>query len=180
MSADEILDYWFSEPMTKHWFKSTTAIDADIRTRFEGVWEQARQGKLEHWTATANGCLALIIVFDQLPLNMYRGQAKSFATEAMGIATARQAIEKGFDKEIAPDRLMFMYMPFMHSENMQDQDDGVRLFSDAGLDENAKFALHHRSIVERFGRFPHRNEILGRPSSVAETAYMNSDEAFRG
>lgn len=180
VAADEILQYWFSESMSKHWFNANEEIDADIRARFEKVWEQARQGELAHWTKSANGSLALVIVFDQLPLNMYRGQAMSFATEAMGIATARQAIENGLDKEIAKDRLMFMYMPFMHSENMQDQDYAVQLFRDAGLDENVKFALHHRSIVERFGRFPHRNEILGRSSSDTEIAYMNSDEAFKG
>ena len=180
MTPDEILDFWFSEPISKYWFNSNEDIDADIRMRFVALWEQARQGRLEHWTQTADGSLALIIVFDQLPLNMYRGQAKSFATEAMGIETARQAIDKGFDKQIAQDRLMFMYMPFMHSENMQDQDYALQLFRDAGLEENLKFALHHRSIVERFGRFPHRNPILGRASSAAEIAYMNSDEAFTG
>jgi uncharacterized protein (DUF924 family) len=144
------------------------------------VWELARQGKLDSWSNSTDGCLALIIILDQLPLNMFRGQAKSFSTEAKAIAIARKAIRSGFDRQIDTDQRMFMYMPFMHSEALQDQDYSVQLFEAAGLDENVKFARHHRSIVQRFGRFPHRNEILGRVSSAAEMAYLNSDEAFKG
>jgi uncharacterized protein (DUF924 family) len=180
MDIDNILDYWFSEHMSRHWFNSTAEIDADIKTRFESVWELARQGKLDSWASSANGSLALIIILDQLPLNMFRGQAESFSTEAKAIAIARQAIQSGFDRQIDGDRLVFMYMPFMHSEDLQDQDYAVQLYEAAGLQENVKFAMHHRDIVQRFGRFPHRNAALGRVSSEAETAYMNSDEAFKG
>ncbi len=180
LNPDDILQYWFSEPMSGHWFNSTAAIDAEIGRRFEPAWQLALAGKLDSWLDSAKGCLALIIIFDQFPLNMYRGQANSFSTEARAIAVARQAIQSGFDRELQGQQLVFMYMPFMHSENLQDQDYAVELYRAAGLDENVKFALHHRSIVERFGRFPHRNVILGRDSSEAEQAYMNSDEAFKG
>lgn len=176
----DILDFWYSPRISKQWFSSTPQLDAEIRERFEDTWRLAGNGQLDSWRETADGCLALVIVLDQFPLNMYRGEARSFATEAGAIAVARQAISSGLDNEISVDRLAFLYMPFMHSEDMEDQDYSVALFEAAGLADNTRFARHHRDLVKRFGRFPHRNAILGRSSSTDELEYLNSDHAFKG
>jgi len=111
---------------------------------------------------------------------MYRNQAKSFQSESLAIETARNAINLGHDKLLKNEQLAFLYLPFMHSEDLADQNLSVKLFDAADLTENARFARHHRKIIEDFGRFPHRNEILGRESSKDELAYLNSDEAFTG
>ena len=141
---------------------------------------QAKEGLLDNWQQNAKGCLALVIILDQFPLNMYRGMATSFSTEAHAIAIARVAIQSGFDKELTPSQCVFMYMPFMHSENMQDQDYSVTLYEGLGREENVRFAKHHHATVAQYGRFPHRNNILGRQYTQAEMDYMNSDEAFKG
>jgi len=123
---NELLDFWFSPPMSEHWFVPTPQIDQQISDRFKPLWESAKRGEQDHWKDTADGCLALCIVLDQLPLNMFRGSAKSFSTEAQSILITKHAIETGLDEQIANDRVAFLYMPLMHSENLQDQDFSVR------------------------------------------------------
>ena len=179
-TPDEILRFWYSAPMSQHWFSSTEQIDTEIRDKYEVLWQQALDGELNHWQETAEGCLALCIVLDQFPLNMFRGQAKSFSSEQLAVKVCKQAVEKGFDLQLPKNQRGFLYMPLMHSENLADQDEAVRLFDASDLFENAKFARHHREIVRRFGRFPHRNEAMGRNSSQAEINYLNSAEAFTG
>lgn len=179
-APDDILNFWYTPPMSEHWFSSTAEIDESIRTQFAGIWEQAAQGKLDDWQDSAQGCLALCIILDQFPLNMFRGDAKSFSTEQQAVAVCKHAVNQGFDQQLAQERLMFLYMPLMHSEHMADQDESVRLFTAAGLERNAQFAEHHRGIVARYGRFPHRNKVLGRESSGEELEYLASDEAFTG
>lgn len=176
----DILSFWYSEPVAKHWFRSTDAIDAEIRQRFESAWHQAASGQMDHWKDSAESCLALIILLDQMPLNMFRGRPESFQTEAQAIECSLHGIEQGYDLQLPVERLNFFYMPLMHSEKLEHQNLGVEKFEQAGLDENARFARHHRELVERFGRFPHRNEILGRASTAEELAYLASDGAFRG
>ncbi len=180
MQIKDILDFWYTPPMQQHWFSSTPTIDAEIRERFENTWAEARDGKLDSWKQTAEGCLALCIVLDQFPLNMYRGAALSFSTEQQAVAVTKHALAQSFDQQLPPERVMFLYMPLMHSEHLADQDESVRLFTAAGLTENARFAEHHRGIVQHFGRFPHRNAALGRESTPAELEYLNSKEAFKG
>ncbi len=175
-----VLDYWYTDESKAHWFASTPQVDADIKQRFEPTWQAASRHELDHWCDTAEGCLALVIVLDQFPLNMYRGQELSFSTEAQARNVARIALAKGFDKQIAKDKLSFLFLPFMHSESLTDQETSLQLFFDAGLDDNIPFAQHHHDIIERFGRFPHRNPILGRTSTPEEVAYMNSSEGFKG
>jgi uncharacterized protein (DUF924 family) len=175
-----VLEFWYSAEMRPRWFDSTPALDERIRTEFETLWQQAAAGELDHWQDTPQGALALVIVLDQLPLNMYRGRPEAFATEQRAVAVARQAVERGYDKLIPNDRLMFLYMPLMHSEHLADQDLSVQLFGAAGLVDNLRFAEHHRGIVRRFGRFPHRNAILGRVSSADELDYLASPQAFKG
>lgn len=176
----DILTCWFTPPMSEHWFNSTPEIDANLRSRYSVLWLQATQGDLEDWKQTAEGCLALCIVLDQFPLNMFRGEAKCFSTEAQAIAVSKYAIRMGFDQQLPLDQRAFLYMPLMHSENLADQDESVRLFEAAGLDGSARFASHHRELIRRFRRFPHRNAILGRESTPAEIEYLNSKEAFTG
>lgn len=175
-----IIDFWFSPGMEARWFNSTPALDAEIRERYQSLWESAATGGLDEWRASAQGALALAIVLDQFPLNMFRGTPAAFSTEQRAVAVAKQAVATGYDKQIPGSRRAFLYMPLMHSESMPDQDLSVELFESAGLDENAKFARHHRGIVERFGRFPHRNAILGRESTEEELAYLRSPQAFTG
>jgi uncharacterized protein (DUF924 family) len=173
-----LLDFWYSERIAKHWFSSTPALDEEIRSRFEPLWQRAAAGELDGWLDTPEGALALAIVLDQLPLNMFRGRPAAFATEQRAVAVARRAVASGFDKQLARDRLLFLYMPFMHSENRDDQDLSVALFQQEGLDSH--WAEHHRGIVRRFGRFPHRNAILGRESTPEELGYLASGQAFKG
>ncbi|OZB83143.1 MAG: hypothetical protein B7X28_02610 [Halothiobacillus sp. 13-55-253] len=148
----DILDYWYSDFMQKHWFASTPALDE----------------------------LALVIVLDQFPLNMFRGKPESFRTERKAIDVTLNALKKGFDKQLSKDRLSFLFMPLMHSEKLEEQDLSVALFHRYGLTGNIKFAEHHREIVRMYGRFPHRNAILGRKSIPAEIEYLASKDAFKG
>lgn len=175
-----VLDYWYTDESKAHWFASTPQIDAQIKQKFETTWQAASRHELDSWCDTADGCLALVIVIDQFPLNMYRGQEISFSTEAQARNVARIALQKGFDKQIAKDKLSFLFLPFMHSESLADQEMSLQLFFDAGLDDNIPFAQHHYDIVATFGRFPHRNAILGRTSTPEERVYINSPEGFKG
>ena len=175
-----IIDFWFAQDTRKLWFNSTAEFDQLLRERYLETWEQARRGQLDHWMQSAEGCLALVIVLDQLPLNMFRGDAQSYATEARSREVARQAIERKFDQLLDVDRRAFLYMPFMHSEDLEDQELALELFDQPGLESSLRFARHHHAIVAKYGRFPHRNEALGRSSSDAEIEYMNSKEAFTG
>lgn len=174
----ELLDFWFADAMRKHWFASTPELDRTIRERFEPLWQRAMAGELEPWLASPDGALALVIVLDQLPLNMYRGRPEAYASGDQAVAAARRTLDLGHGSRIPPDRLTFLYLPFMHSEDPADQDRSVALFRDAGL--NPHWAEHHRDIVRRFGRFPHRNETLGRASTADELDYLASDQAFKG
>lgn len=180
MDYQEILDFWFAEETKSAWFNSTKEMDQLIRQRFETTWKQARDGQLDDWLKQAKGCLALVILLDQFPLNMFRGDAKCFATEEASRIVSRNAIEKGFDKDLDDTAKAFLYMPFMHSESLDDQDYSVSLFEQAKLNDNIRWAKHHRDIIKRFGRFPHRNSILGRESSAEEIDWLNSEQAFKG
>ncbi|MFT4608097.1 MAG: hypothetical protein ACI8ZV_001786 [Chitinophagales bacterium] len=175
-----LVDFWFSEESSRYWFNSTREFDQQLLAEYGTYWQQAKQGGLDHWRESALGSLALVILLDQIPLNIFRGKLDSFSTEAQSIEVARAAIDNGFDAELTAQQKSFLYMPFMHSENLQDQALALELFDQPGLEGNLKFSKHHYGIVERFGRFPHRNEILGRVSSQAETEYLNSKEAFTG
>lgn len=180
MKPNTVLGFWFAEEMKKAWFRSTPGIDTAIQDRFEDAWKIAAQGGLDDWAESPAGALALVIVLDQLPLNIFRGQAASFSTEARAIAVSKAAIARGFDRQLEGERLAFLYMPLMHSEQLPDQDLSVSLFEAAGLESNLRFARHHRDLIRRFGRFPHRNAILGRDSTPEELEYLASEQAFLG
>ncbi|MFA5243418.1 MAG: DUF924 family protein [Sulfuricella sp.] len=180
ISPDDVLQFWYSEPMASRWFSSTPQLDAEICAKYEPLWCAVAEGRLDDWKHSPEGCLALVIVLDQLPLNMFRGEARSFSTEQQAVEACKLAIAKGYDREIAPGRLSFLYMPLMHSEHLADQDLSVMMFEQAGLEGNLRFAWHHRELIRRFGRFPHRNAILARESSREELDYLGPKEAFLG
>lgn len=178
MSPEAVLDFWFSATSAPRWFRPTEAFDAQIRQRFLTTWEAARTKRLNAWEQSARGALALVVVLDQLPLNMFRRRPESFSTEAQARAVAERAITQGLDQQLDDRRKMFIYLPFMHSELLADQDRSVALFEAAGLRDSLRWARHHREIVCRFGRFPHRNAILGRASTAEELAWLASSDAF--
>jgi uncharacterized protein (DUF924 family) len=179
MNPDQVLQFWFSESARKRWFRSTPAFDTEIRERFESAWQAARDGRLTDWEQTASGALALVIVLDQFPLNMYRNQALGFSTEPTSRDVAECAIERDFDNRLTVEQKAFLYLPFMHSEDLRDQDRSVALFAAAGLEDNLIWAHHHREIIVRFGRFPHRNAILDRISTADELAWLDSPQSFK-
>ncbi len=176
----EIIDYWYSDSVKALWFNSTAEFDDELKRKFETTYLAAINGELDQWKNNGLGILALVILLDQIPLNIYRGTPRSFKTEALSREMVNIAINNGWNEELTGEQKAFLYMPFMHSENLLDQDKGIALFEASGLEENAKFAHHHRSIISRFGRFPHRNKILCRENTEAEDAYLNSDQAFLG
>ena len=180
ITPQNILDFWYSKEMQGRWFSSTPALDDEIRSQFESLWRRAAAGELDGWKETPEGCLALVIVLDQLPLNMFRGKVESFSTEQQAVEIAKHAIGKGYDQRLPAERLAFLYMPLMHSEHLADQDLSVRLFETAKLESNLRFAQHHRELIQKYGRFPHRNGILGRQSTPEEIEYLASGEAFLG
>lgn len=180
LGPEEIIEFWFSEGIRPYWFRSTPTIDAAIRGKYQTVWERAASGALNHWCGLPAGSLALVIILDQFPLNMFRGSARSFSTEGQAIAVAAAALDSNQHTELDREQLVFLYMPFMHSEDLADQDRSVALFSALGIEENTRFAKHHREIIREFGRFPHRNQILGRDSTATELAYLASPRAFNG
>jgi uncharacterized protein (DUF924 family) len=180
MTPRDIIDFWFSARIRPRWFASTSELDEEIRQRYRSLWARAAQGQLDAWRTTPEGSLALAIVLDQFPLNMLRGLPESFSTEAQAVAVALQAVGQGQDRRLAIEQRPFLYMPLMHSEDRAHQALSVQLFDQPGLEENLKFARHHQQLILEFGRFPHRNAILGRPSTPAEVAYLNSPRAFQG
>jgi uncharacterized protein (DUF924 family) len=179
-TAEQVIRFWFSEAVRPMWFKATPEFDAQLRKDYLQTYTAALHGELAHWAETAEGALALVICLDQLPLNMFRGQAESFAGETPSRKVAATAIAQGFEQKLSDEQKAFLFLPFMHSEKMVDQERSVSLFEQAGLTENLRWAKHHRDIIARFGRFPHRNATLGRESSAAERAWLASDEAFKG
>ena len=179
-TPQQVIAFWFSPEVAPRWFDSTPELDRQIRQRFESLWAQAAASALKHWSETPEGALALCILLDQFPLNMYRGKPASFETEQLAVAVTKAALARGLDEGLPDTHKAFLYMPLMHSESLDDQDLSVSLFERAGLEQNARFARHHRDLIRRFGRFPHRNAILGRTSSPEELEYLSSPQAFQG
>ena len=167
-----ILAFW-REAGRDAWYKRNDAFDAEVRRRYLGVWEQAAAGALASWEASDDGALALVIVLDQFPRNMFRGTQAAFSSDALALDIARRAIERGAGGRVDPDLLEFLYMPLMHSEHLGDQEHCVALFRGTGNEENQKSAAEHTEIIRRFGRFPHRNNVLGRETTADEQAFLD-------
>lgn len=169
-----IIDFWFTEIPRERWFRSSPDFDAGIRNRFEALWHEARKGALAHWLSSKEGVLAFILLTDQFSRNMFRGQPDAFATDALALAAAREALAKHYDREASADERNFLYLPFMHSENLADQDFCVNLCRERLGEAHSShaYALRHREAVARFGRFPARNEALGRATTKEEADYL--------
>jgi len=178
MSADKILSFWFGEPleMRKVWFAKDPAFDAEIRSRFLNTYEQAAADQLDAWSNSPKSCLALIIVLDQFPRNLFRGEARSFATDAKALKIAKSAIAQNFDQQVPPLQRFFFYLPLEHSENLDDQNESVRRFqafeNSPELRQTYDYAVRHRAVIQQFGRFPHRNRMLDRSSTSAEIEFL--------
>jgi uncharacterized protein (DUF924 family) len=164
-----VLDFWFALGWAD-WWKPNPELDAEIRKRFEALWEVQRENVPEHFLGSPEEALAAILLFDQFPRNMFRGHADQFSTDPLALAVAKGAIERGFDDGMTSDRRGFLYMPFEHSENLRDQLQSLLLFTALGNDEMLDYARKHHDVIQRFGRFPHRNAILGRKPTAMEQA----------
>jgi uncharacterized protein (DUF924 family) len=165
----EILDFWFSRGRD-HWWKANPEFDAEVRKRFEPLWAEQRESVPEHFLGSADGALAAVLLFDQFPRNMFRGHADQFSTDPLALAIARGAIERDHDDGMTSERRGFLYMPFEHSEDLRDQRRSLLLFTALGNQEQLRYARLHHDVIERFGRFPHRNAMLGRKPTAIEAA----------
>ena len=171
-SASAIVAFW-TEAGPGRWFKKDAAFDDEFRAKFAAAHEAAASGALDVWANTAEGALALMILLDQYPRNSFRGTARMFATDPLALSVAKKAIAQAFDTVVDPALRSFMYLPFMHSEQLAEQDRALQLYAPLGA-ESQRFAVVHRDIILRFGRFPHRNALLGRTTTAQEQAFLDS------
>lgn len=173
ISPAGILAFW-REVGCERWYKRSDAFDAEVRRHFLALWQRAVAGELASWEDSDEGALALVIVLDQFPRNMFRGTPETFASDPLAREVARRAIDRGVDRRVDPILLEFLYLPFMHSEHLPDQLHCVALFENTDNAENLKYARDHAEIIQRFGRFPHRNRLLGRDTTAEEQAFLDS------
>lgn len=178
MQAKEILDFWFSPEVSQNWFVRSDDLDAKIKLNFAEAHRKAQAGELDHWTKTPEGALAVIILLDQFSRNMFRGSPHSFASDAKALAIAKYALAEGFDKNYNDQQKQFLYLPFMHSENIADQDMSITLYEKLGNDSALDFAHQHRDIIAKFGRYPHRNAVLSRVSTAEELEFLKTHSGF--
>ncbi len=171
ISPPDVLDFWWQAGSEK-WFAGGETFDAACRDRFLPAIEAARSGDLVDWTETADGSLALLLLLDQMPRNVYRGSPDAFAADAMAVTVAEKAIERGFDRAFPKEVRFFFYLPFEHSEDMAQQERAIDLMRPLGDQQLYLYALIHMDVIRRFGRFPHRNEVLGRDTTDAEKAFL--------
>ncbi|WP_324754403.1 DUF924 family protein [Roseovarius sp. Pro17] len=176
-APEEVLKFWLDEVGEQGWYASTKALDTQIRERFEGAWRKAREGACGLWLTYPTGTLAYIILMDQFSRNMFRGTGDAFATDRHAVSAAKLAIGRKWDMAIDEPARQFFYLPLMHSENLCDQDRCIRLICERMPETGAGQLLHaraHRDVIRQFGRFPYRNEALGRKSTLAEIAYLKA------
>ncbi|MFC3614933.1 DUF924 family protein [Lutimaribacter marinistellae] len=176
VGPDEVLGFWLDEIGPEGWYKQDEALDAEIRERFMDAWQQATEGRYSLWLTYPSGALAYIILTDQFPRNMFRGEAKAFSTDKPALAAAKAAVDKGWDLKIDEPARQFFYLPMMHSENLCDQERCVRLMCERMPETGANNLLHaraHREVIRAFGRFPHRNSALDRDTTSVEAAYVD-------
>ena len=169
----KVLDFWFGEDAKAYWCEPDLGFDQSVRKEFAKLFARAAAGDLKAWEATADGCLALCILLDQMPRSMFRGHARAFATDDKALAIAEHALAQGYDRDLTPEQKQFLYMPFMHSENLPNQLRALALFESQGMTRNRRYAEQHLALIRRFGRFPDRNAILGRPDSEAEQRHLS-------
>lgn len=178
-SKAEILHFWFEETEPQLWFQKNETFDARVRDRFLTIYRLACDGLCDGWKQDAEGCLALCILLDQFPRNMFRDRPEAFATDGKALLVAKHAVAKGFDQMLPVIRRRFLYLPYEHSEDLQDQKKCLELFARIKKEDPVgyEYALRHLQVIEQFGRFPHRNAILGRDNTPEEDAYMARPDA---
>jgi uncharacterized protein (DUF924 family) len=181
--ATEILEFWFGNPQAADygksrsvWFQKDEAFDQLLRDRFLPLYQQAAAGLLEFWQGDAQSCLALMILLDQFPRNLFRNTSQAFATDPQALTTAKYAIAQGYDQSLLPVQRWFIYLPFEHSESREEQARSLQLWEQLREDPDSASAIdyahRHADVIQRFGRFPHRNQILGRPGTVEELEFL--------
>jgi len=177
-APEELLRFWLDEVGPAKWYIHDPALDSAICEEFMGVWEQAMEGKFSLWLTYPSGALAYCILLDQFSRNMFRGQSKAFEADELALKWAQRAISNGYDMGIpAPSPRMFFYLPFEHSEDITVQNEAVRLFDAMGHEDYTKYAVAHQKVIEEFGRFPHRNAVLGRINTKDEELYLSKPGA---
>lgn len=176
---EHILDFWFVQTQPKQWFDKNDDFDALITKNFSAAYESAVKGAFDTWTQTAEGALALIILLDQMPRNMFRGTPKAFASDDKALTLAKNAVSKGFDKSFPAQKRRFFYLPYEHSEDLSDQKRCVDLFEAIKEEDQMgyDYALRHLEVIQNYGRFPHRNQILGRDNTPKEQEYLARPDA---
>ncbi|SNT68569.1 DUF924 family protein [Paracoccus seriniphilus] len=177
-TPQDVSDFWFSPAVQPYWFQVSDEIDRQIIQLFGATYEAAHSGELADWPKDAAGALALSIVLDQFPRNMFRNSSRSFESNDLALAVARRALERGFDQQTDPTARQFFYLPFMHSEDLDDQEHSVALYEALGDANSLHFAREHRNIIARFGRFPHRNAVLGRSNTAEEEEFLKTHSGF--
>lgn len=199
VTPEDIIDFWFGDSLgnpesarnrSKFWYVSNSDTDAEIRKQFGPILEAVLKGDLSAWETTPEGALALVILLDQFSRNIYRGDAKAYSGDELALAIAKRAIQASFDQDLPGLHRLFLYHPFHHSEQLRDQENAVALFQNVEdrspedwrefLHGFTKFAIHHKGVVSRFGRFPHRNKILGRSNTKEEQAYLDGGASGYG
>ncbi|MGM0563811.1 MAG: DUF924 family protein [Pseudomonadota bacterium] len=169
---DDVLQFWFHELSPKDWWKKDRALDQKISEQFGDLHTQAAAGELVDWRASARGRLAEILVLDQFSRNIFRDQPGAFACDTMALVLAQEAVSGGRDRELSVQEQRFLYMPYMHSESVAIHEHALRLFDQPGMEDALKFEIRHKDIIDRFGRYPHRNKILGRTSTPEEIEFL--------
>jgi uncharacterized protein (DUF924 family) len=175
--AAQVLHFWFEELQPEAWFRKDERVDAAIRERFGALHEQLARIRPEQLTTPLES-LAAVIVLDQFPRNVFRGSPRAFATDALALSIAQHAIANGLDLQLTQQQRLFLYMPFQHSEDRAVQARSIELFTRLGLGDNLDYAHRHKKIIDRFGRFPHRNEVLGRESTTEELQFVATHRGF--
>jgi uncharacterized protein (DUF924 family) len=175
----EVLDFWFVETQPQQWFQKNELFDTLIRERFLMTYNMAKQGICDNWAQDPSGAVALTVVLDQFPRNMFRNSPQAFETDEKALLNAKAVLAKGFDKLVPLAQRRFLYTPFMHSENLSDQTNSLRLFEAMKADDpmSYDYAVRHYDIIKKYGRFPHRNKILGRDNTEEEDAYLSMPNA---
>jgi uncharacterized protein (DUF924 family) len=174
---NEVIHFWFFEIKPEQWWRKDEAFDALIRERFLSVHRQAMQGELYAWRDHPQGALAEVIVLDQFSRNMFRNQPESFASDPLALCLAQNSIKMGFDNALNKEEKAFLYMPFMHSESLKIHQIAVNLFEQADLRDNLSYEMLHKKIIDRFGRYPHRNIVLGRTSTPDEIEFLKEENS---
>lgn len=175
--AQAVLAFWFEELQPADWFVKSEALDQTLRDRFSELHQAAVACELFDWRTTPRECLAEILVLDQFSRNMFRDTPAAFASDALALALAQQAVQQGMDQELSVTERAFLYMPYMHSESRLIHRQAVKLFSQPGLENNLDFEIRHKQIIDRFGRYPHRNAILGRVSTEEEQTFLQQPDS---